>query len=115
MQRLLIAAFGTFAIAITATSPALANKTAVNSNLTQNQVVKDITPFNLVALAYQGKFRSQGIPGYNSLLASIRFGEVSGKDLVQRGIDSGRLSKETIDDSGYVRAVEYQLQSLSRS
>ncbi|MEM7554429.1 MAG: hypothetical protein AAF378_10080 [Cyanobacteria bacterium P01_A01_bin.84] len=115
MQSLLIATFGTLAIAITVTSPVLANKTAVNSNITQNRIVANITPFNLVSLAYQGKFKDRGVRGYNSLLTAIKFGEISGKDLVQHGIETGRLSPDVIDNSRYIKAVEYQLQNLSRN
>ncbi len=53
MERLLLATLGTFLIATTATPPAMPNKTAANSNLTQNQVQRNITPSNLVSLAYQ--------------------------------------------------------------
>ena len=115
MERLLLATIGTILIATTATQPAFAKKTTINSQVTQNKIVKNVTPFNLVSLAYQGQFKNQGIPSYNSLLTAIRFGEVSGKDLVQRGIDTGRLSSDTINNSGYVQAVEYHLQDLSRS
>ena len=115
MERLLLATIGTILIATTGATPALAKKAAVNSNVTQNQVVKNITPFNLVSLAYRGQFKNQGVGGYHSLLTAVRFGEVSGKDLVKHGIDSGRLSPETINNSGYIQAVEYQLQDLSRN
>ena len=115
MERLLLAAVGTILIATTATSPALANKTAANSNISQNQVQKNITPFNLVSLAYRGEFKSQGVSGYHSLLSAIRFGEVSGKDLVKHGIDTGRLSAQTINNSSYISSVDYQLQELSRN
>ncbi|MEO1374174.1 MAG: hypothetical protein AAFW70_07625 [Cyanobacteria bacterium J06635_10] len=115
MERLLLATIGTILVATTATPSALANKTAANSNVTQNQVVNNITPFNLVSLAYQGQFKNQGVPGYNLLLSAVRFGEVNGKDLVKHGIDSGRLSPETINNTGYIQAVEFQLQGLSRN
>ncbi|MEO0686921.1 MAG: hypothetical protein AAFY76_18220, partial [Cyanobacteria bacterium J06649_11] len=112
MERLLLAVVGTILIANTATPSALANKAAVNPNIVQNQVKKNITPFNLVSLAYRGEFKIQGVGGYNSLLTAVRFGEVSGKDLVQHGIDSGRLSSDKINNSRYIKAVEYQLQNL---
>ena len=114
-NKLIYATIGTILVATSATPPVLANKTAANSNVTQNQVVNNITPFNLVSLAYQGQFKNQGVSGYHSLLDAVRFGEVDGKDLVKHGIDSGRLSPETINNSGYIQAVELQLQGLSRN
>ncbi len=114
MERLLLATFGTILIA-TATSPAMANRNVVNFKVAQNQVQQNITPFNLVSLAYQGKFKKQGVPSYNLLLKAIRFGEISGKDLVEHGISTGRLSSETINNSEYIKAVDSQLQNLSKS
>lgn len=115
MERLLLAALGTVLIATTATPSALAKKVTVNSQVTQNQIQKQITPFNLVSLAYRGTFKNQGVGGYNSLLTDVKFGQVSGKDLVRLAIDTGRLSDNTINDSGYVAAVDYQLQNLARN
>ena len=111
MLRLLFATIGTILIAATATQPALANKTAINSSeVTRNQAINNITPVNLVSLAYRGQLK--GVSGYQLLLNDIAFGKMSGKDLVQHGIDSGRLSPETINDSKYIKAVEYKLQDL---
>ncbi|MGB3639177.1 MAG: hypothetical protein WBA39_16615 [Rivularia sp. (in: cyanobacteria)] len=115
MERLLLATFGTILIATTATPNVMASQTAVNSNVVQNQVQKNISPFNLVSLAYQGEFKNQGVSGYHSLLTAITFGEISGKHLVQIGIDTGRLSAETINDSGYISSVDSQLQKLPKN
>lgn len=115
MERLLLAAVGTILIATTATPTVLANKTVANSNVVQSQVQKNITPFNLVSLAYQGKFKNQGVGGYNSLLTAIVFDEISGKYLVQIGIETRRLSAETINDSGYINSVDSQLKKLPRN
>ena len=115
MQRLLLATIGTILIATTTTAPAFANKVSANSEITQNKLVKNITPFNLVSLAYRGQLKNQGVPGYNSLLDAIKFNNISGKDLVQHAIDSGRLSPDTINNSKYIGAVEYKLQDLIRS
>ncbi|KST63245.1 hypothetical protein [Mastigocoleus testarum] len=112
MPRLLFATIGTLLFATTAIQPALANENVVASKVGQNQVVKNVTPFNLVIFAYRGQLK--GVSGYHSLLNSIAFKEVTGKDLVQRGIDNGRLSPETINNSDYIRAVEYKLQDLLR-
>ena len=112
MVRLLFATIGTFLFATTAIQPALANKNVAASKVGQNQVVQNITPFNLVVLAYRGQLK--GVSGYHSLLNGIAFNKITGKSLVQNGIDNGRLSPETINDSEYIRAVEYKLQDLFR-
>lgn len=110
MVHLLFATIGTILIAITAIQPARANQIAVVPKITQKQVIKDTTPVKLVSLAYGGKLK--GVSGFKSLLCDIAFGKISGKDLVQYGIDNGRLSPETINDCGYIKAVEYNLQEL---
>ena len=110
MVRSLFATIGTILIATTAIQPALASKTVVNSKAIQNQVVKNVTPVNLVSLAYRGQLK--GVSGYHSLLNTLASGKMSGKDLVKHGIDSGRLSPETINNSGYIKAVEYNLRDL---
>lgn len=110
MVRLLFATIGTILIATATTQPALANKNVVNSKVTQNQVIKNITPVNLVSLAYRGQLK--GVPGHDSLLDAIAFRKMSGKDLIKHGIDSGRLSPKIINDSEYIKAVEYNLQDL---
>ena len=112
MTRLFLAAIGTILVSTATIQPALANKTSVNSNVTQNQAVNNATPFQLVNLAYRGQLK--GLAGYNSLLNAVKFGNVDGKDVVQYGIDSGRLSPETINNSGYIAVVEEKLQDLLR-
>ncbi len=112
MVRLMLAAIGTILIGTTAALPAFANETDVDSNVTQDEVVTNVTPFKLVSLAYRGQLK--GLSGYNSLLNEVQFGEISGKDVVQYGIDSGKLSAETINNSGYIEVVDNKLQDLLR-
>ena len=112
MRRLFLAAIGTILVSTATIQPALANKTSANFNATQSQVTKNATPFQLVNLAYRGQLK--GLAGYNSLLNALKFGDIDGKDVVQHGIDSGRLSPETIDNSGYIAVVDQKLQNLLR-
>ena len=71
-----------------------------------------VTPFNLVFLAYQGFFESEGIPKYNGLIASYQSGQVTPEDLVKVAIDMRRLSPSTLNNSGYLMSVKHQLDSL---
>lgn len=112
MVRLMLAAMVTILIGTTATLPAFANETDADSNAAQDEVVTNVTPFKLVSLAYRGQL--EGLSGYNSLLNDVQFGEISGKDIVQYGIDSGKLSAETINNSGYIEVVDNKLQDLLR-
>jgi hypothetical protein len=68
-----------------------------------------LTPFNLVSLAYQGEFRTQGIPGFSSFQSGTSSKKITAKDLVKAAIDTDRLSPDTQTDRGYLNAVEQQL------
>ena len=112
MKRLFLVAIGTILVGTAAIQPAEANKVSANASVTQNQAIKNATPFQLVNLAYRGQLK--GLDGYFSLLNELKFGNIDGKDVVQHGIDSGRLSPETINNSSYVATVEVKLQDLLR-
>lgn len=71
-----------------------------------------VTPFNLVFLAYQGFFESEGIPKFDGLINGYQGGEIKPEDLVKVGISMRRLSPDTLNNRGYLRAVNRQLESL---
>jgi hypothetical protein len=68
-----------------------------------------LTPFNLVSLAYQGEYRTQGIPGFGSFQSATASNTITAKDLVKAAIDAKQLSADTQTDRGYLNAVELQL------
>ena len=71
-----------------------------------------ITPFELVSGAYQGQYRAHSIPGYGSLSAGVRSGEITAKDLVKAAIDSKLLPPQAIVDRSYLGYVDLQLKSM---
>ena len=76
---------------------------------------KQTAPFNLVRIGYQGFLEAQGIPSGGAFLRSINHGDITAKILVQSGIDNGRLSPQTLNDQGYLYAVQTQLNGLNRN
>ena len=68
------------------------------------------TPFNLVNLAYRGYFKN--IPSYTQLAQAYLFGHVDAANLVRAGVEQGRVSPETLNDEGYLNAVEARLRVL---
>lgn len=92
---------------------ALASEVAVVSST--KTAIHQIQPFNLVHRAYSGNFSQQGIPGFNGLTTAYRSGQIEAKDLVKVAIKKGRLSEETLTDTGYLKAVEFQLRSLENN
>lgn len=71
-----------------------------------------ITPFTLVSLAYQGHYRSLGIPGYSGMFADSSDGRVNAKKLVQVAVAVGDLPATTLNDRGFINAVEANLDAL---
>jgi hypothetical protein len=110
MKRFLIGSavtvfFAALSPAALAGEMAAAPETRTNNN--------DIQPFHLVQGAYQGQFNSQGISGFNSLVNGYEHSQIEAEDLVEAAIAQGRLSQDTLQDSGYLNAVSLQLQGLS--
>jgi hypothetical protein len=113
MKRFLIAGLGTLLLT-TAATPVFAKEVSVNSQVSQNQVTRNVKPFNLVFLAYQGYLKGQGIPSNGAFVNGVRQGDIKAKDLVQSAINLGKLSPDTINNRNYISSVETQLQTLSR-
>lgn len=72
-----------------------------------------ITPFQLVSLAYQGMYRSQGIPGFASLIFGYHYQQITATDVIKAAIAAKELTPDTLTDRGYVSAVDTQLFSLN--
>jgi hypothetical protein len=74
-----------------------------------NTADTQLTPFNLVSLAYQGEYRTQGIPGFGSFYSAVSSKNIVAKDLVKAAIASNQLTPDTQTDRAYLNAVEQQL------
>jgi len=101
-----------------ATAPAVrADQTVLNPTATAStgSNIPQITPFNLVNLAYEGYFKDQGIPSYNALSRAYTDQKVSAIDLVRSGVRAKRLPEETLSNQQYVRNVADQLNVTFRT
>jgi hypothetical protein len=74
-----------------------------------------VTPFNLVFLAFQGFFASEGIPSSQGLQDAYRNGTVNPQTLVKAAISMNRLPASSIDDKTYLDKVKSQLDDLARN
>jgi hypothetical protein len=72
-----------------------------------------VTPFNLVFLAFQGFFASEGIPSSQGLQEA--YGTVNPQILVKAAIAMNRLPASSIDDKTYLDKVKSQLDDLARN
>ncbi len=79
----------------------------------QQNNVRDAEAFNLVASAYRGEFKEQGIPSYTQFEQAYISGELNAESLVNSAIAAGELSSEAIEDEAYLNAVTLQLDALA--
>jgi hypothetical protein len=84
-----------------------------SSNRQSTPVEENLEPVTLVQLADQGYFADQGIPSHGALKTAIASGEVDAETLVRSAISKGRLSANTINDTGYLNIVRTQLENLN--
>jgi hypothetical protein len=100
--------FGTFA------TPAIASEevAAVNLNPTYESVAQ-ITPVNLVQLAYQGYFSDLGIPSHGGFKRALISHQIDAETLVRSAIVKGRLSEDFLSNENYLDIMDMQLQSLT--
>ncbi|MBD1843416.1 hypothetical protein H6F89_08400 [Cyanobacteria bacterium FACHB-63] len=67
------------------------------------------TAFELSGLARNGYLANQGIPSAGLLSFDLRSGRVAAEDIVKAGIRANLVSPDTLNDQGYIRAIEYNL------
>jgi len=73
----------------------------------------DVSPFDLVTLAYQGFLKDQNIPSGDSFMTAYHTKNITAEDLVKAAIEANRLSPRYLNDSEYLADVESQLNGLS--
>lgn len=117
MKSLIIAGLSTLAL-VTLNAPASQAEVAIlnppGSQATHTSIAQ-LSPFDLVNLAYQGFLSSEGVPVAGGLISEYQTGAVTAEDLVQAAINTNRLSSEALDDARYLRAVNTRLVDLSNS
>ncbi|MEL6501326.1 MAG: hypothetical protein AAFO76_05750 [Cyanobacteria bacterium J06607_15] len=78
----------------------------LNPNLIAVRSAATITPYNLVSQAYQGNFRSLGVPSSGGFIAAIRANRINADKLVEIGVAMGRLDESYLTNESYKIAVE---------
>ncbi len=111
MKRLLIGSATTLFLA--ALSPAAVADEMAATSETANST-HHIEPFNLVHGAYQGQFSNQGIPSSQRFINAYDRSQIEAKELVEAAVAKGRLPQDALQDEGYLNAVSFHLEGLSR-
>lgn len=78
------------------------------------QVTRQLSPFNLAYMAYQGWFTNEGVPAANRLIQNYRAGRISATEVAQAAVQTNRLSAETLSDASFLASLDNQLQALSQ-
>ncbi len=117
MKYFTIASLSLLCLSLAATTSVQATTSFSNKSIAQkiaSEPSSQITPFQLVSLAYQGTYRSQGIPGFASLIFGYHYRQITAKDVIKAAIAAKQLTPATLADRDYVSAVDTQLFSLDR-
>jgi len=119
MKYFTIASLSLLCLSLTATTsvkaiPNISNESKSIAIVIAIEPSSQITPFQLVSLAYQGMYRSQGIPGFASLIFAYHYRQITATDVIKAAIAAKELTPDTLNDRGYVSAVDTQLFSLDR-
>jgi hypothetical protein len=78
-------------------------------NNTSNNTSRNLTPFHLVFLGYQGYLKNQGIPSYAAFISEYQRMNIHGRDLVKAGIEARLLPNDALMNQEYLHAVDSQL------
>ena len=68
--------------------------------------------FQLVNLAYEGRYRQEGIPSHLVLEEYYTSARIRPTDVISAAVQAGDLPEGKLQDAGYVNAVRLQMRSL---
>ncbi len=117
MKGLIIGSLSLLLIS-TATAPEVRAETRVfNPGVagSTGSYIPQITPFNLVNLAYQGYLKDQGIPSYSLLSRYYLDQKISALDIVRSAVKAKRLPEETLTNKQYLNNVAQVLDMTFRT
>jgi hypothetical protein len=86
----------------------------LSASFSMKALADNTTPNEIFNLARNGYFREEGIPSHSGLIIAYRFGDVTAQDLINAAIEQNRLSPETLEDEGFIRALDQYLVDNAR-
>ena len=111
MKHLFITILSLLAIATVGLRPTQADIVPVS--VAETNGATGFNPFEVAFLAYRGELSDHGIPGYNTFRMQYRLGRITADDVVAAAIEAGYVTATMIDDDGYVKAVENQVDIIA--
>ena len=77
--------------------------------VTSPATAAEVTPHSLVFQGYQGRLKSEGIPGYATFGQAVFLGKVDAETLVKGAIAQGKLDPTMANDESYLNEVRSYL------
>lgn len=112
MKNLMLASLSAILVSSLVT-PALGSEEVAAINFQGSRKVgNELSPVNLVQLAYHGYFTDLGVPSYGGFKDAIISQKVDGETLIRSAIQKGRLPNNSLDNQEYLDLLNMQLQSL---
>lgn len=84
----------------------------LSATITSPTRAAEVTPNSLVFQGYQGRLKSEGIPGYASFRQAVFLGKVDAETLVKGAISQGKLDPGMANDDSYIKEVQSYLSLL---
>ncbi len=117
MKGLIIGSLSLLLISTCTATEVRAEKTVLNPAVagSTGSYTHQITPFNLVNLAYQGYLKDQGIPSYSVLSRAYLDQKISALDIVRSAVKAKRLPEEALSNKKYLNNVAQVLDMTFRT
>ncbi|WP_107666204.1 hypothetical protein [Cyanothece sp. BG0011] len=113
MKNLILGGISVVLLSNVAT-PAIASEEVAKVNLQPSyESFAQVTPVNLVQLAYRGYFSDLGIPSHGAFKQALISQKIDAEIIVRSAITKGRLSSDYISNQAYLDTVNMQLQSIT--
>ena len=113
MNRFAVAIISTLLVAASPT--VRASETAINSTTLNSIRLREnasASPADLVYLAHRGYLRERGIPSFQALTTAYSLRNINAEKLIQAGVETGQVSPNALNNTGYISAVDSMLNNL---
>ncbi|KAM3099104.1 hypothetical protein ACKFKF_15850 [Phormidesmis sp. 146-12] len=115
MPRSILFSLAWIAIAMIPLISTTSSAQSTSSNPPAATTIPVMSPYDLVFMAYQGYFRSQGLRGYGTFTDGCNQGKIQAKDVVDAAIKANQLPPDILSDRGYMSAVDANLKAFKNN
>ena len=115
MKNLVVGSLSVLLLSVVSAPNVLAQQTTSSPGATggTSGSTYTIEPFNLAWMAYQGYFKSQGIPQGRTLISAFASGDIKASDIVKSAISTNRLPAQFDPSNTYLGAMEIAMGKIA--